>query len=147
MSTDIIDSREIGTVDGWDITAHLEWDADTTATDYFNPDTADTPEDAAADRAAIEAFNRDAWHYVGTVVTASRAGVALGTAAIWGQEYGEFPGHTGSLSPLDADPDDPDNFANGYGRDLVAEAIEEAKAKLLLINNDGPCPDCGSAEH
>jgi hypothetical protein len=115
----IIESMKVGTVDGFDITAHIEFDPDT------------RPEDKEVyigDSEILDAWNRDDWHFVGTVITASKAGVELGTASIWGQEYGIWPGEKHWISPLDGLGTD--RFANGYGADLIAEAIEEAKAKI-----------------
>jgi hypothetical protein len=120
----IIESRKIGVVDGFDIEAHLEPDPDTRPEDK---------ETYIGDEEILGAWSRDEWHFVGTVVTASKAGVELGSAAIWGQEYGQWPCESGWLSPLDGDAD---SFGNGYGPDLIAEAIEEARETIQKINGE-----------
>ena len=131
--TFIVNSRTVGTVDGFDITAHTVPDNETSIYDYtdgangpFDEDTTDPLE-----QAVIAAFWRGDWNYVGTVVTASRCGIELGSASIWGQECGTYPtapdGNGPFVDPLDGTID---TFANGYGPDLIAEAIDNAKAKL-----------------
>ena len=118
--SEYIDNKTIGTIDGFDIEAHLVHDPDS---EFEVADPLDEPIKAA--------WLRDEWHYVGTVITASKAGIELGSSAIWGQEYGLFPGHDDWLSPLDGEGE---NLANGYGPQLITEAIEAAKVKLAEIN-------------
>lgn len=119
---DVIDATTLGTIDGFDISAHIVPDLDATVSDSdcYN----------ATQR---EAWRNDAWHFVGIIVTASRADVDLGSASLWGCEYGLLPGVEGWVSPLDNQGSDA--FANGYGPQLIAEAIAEARATLEKINN------------
>lgn len=116
-----IESRKLGVVEGFDITAHLVPDTDSSIDDY---------EECVYTDEQRSAYLRDEWNYVGTEAVASRAGVELGSAVIFGQEYGLFPGHERWLSPLDGEGD---QFANGYGPDLIDEAITEAKATIKKI--------------
>ncbi len=44
----------------------------------------------------VDAWRQGEWLYVGYVYTASRAGVALGEASIWGSEW-DFPGMDSSI--------------------------------------------------
>lgn len=111
-----IDSKTVGVVDGFDITAGLVHDSDTTVDDFD-----------CYDEKAIAAYYRDEWHYVGIIITASKAGVVLGESSLWGSEYGILPDVDGWVSPLDGDGE---NFVNGYGPELIAEAIAEAQAKI-----------------
>jgi hypothetical protein len=109
-----IDSKDLGTIDGFDLAATLE------------PDHDSTPYDAECyDAQDIEAWRAGDWSYVGTVVTASKAGIELGSASLWGSESGYLCGR--EVSPLDGDGD---AFVNGYGPQLICEAIEEAQRKL-----------------
>jgi hypothetical protein len=121
MSIDTIETRRIGTVDGFDIDAVLTFDEDTRPFDFD-----------CYDEETIAAWRADEWHYVGTIVTASRAGIELGSASLWSSEYGSLPGVHGWVSPLDGDGDE---FVNGYGPDLIAEAIAEAQTTLAELND------------
>jgi hypothetical protein len=116
MSRDFFDHRTIGAVDGFDIEAGLVYDYDSTVKDV-----------ECYDEETIAAYYRDEWHYVGIIITASKAGVVLGQASLWGSEYGILPGVDGWVSPLNGHGDD---FVNGYGPQLIAEAIAEAQAKI-----------------
>lgn len=113
----MIDQKYVGEVDGFDISAHLVEDEE----GYYYG------EDDDAKRVAAE--NGD-WFYVGTVVTASKNDIVLGESSLWGSEYGFLPGVEGHVNPLDGEGED---FINGYGPDLIEEAIEEAKAKLAQL--------------
>jgi len=115
-----IDSRTIGTVDGFDIEAGLVYDPDNSVDDF------DCYSDE--DRGA---YFRDDWHYVGMVVTASKAGVTLGYSSLWGSEYGILPGVEGWVSPLNGESE---HFVNGYGPQLIAEAIAEAQVKIAEVS-------------
>lgn len=117
---DTIETRSLGTVDGFDITARIVPDTDTSADDY----------DCYTEE-QIAAWRRDEWSYVGTIVTASKAGLDLGESSLWASEYGHVgESGTGWISPLDGDGD---SFVNGYGPDLIAEAIADAKAVLTEL--------------
>jgi hypothetical protein len=110
----VIDQKYVGEIDGFEIGAYLVEDEE----GYYYGEEDD------AKRVAAE--NGD-WFYVGTVVTASKNDIVLGQSSLWGSEYGWLPGVEGHVNPLDGEGED---FVNGYGPDLISEAIEEAKAKL-----------------
>jgi hypothetical protein len=112
----IIDSKDLGTQGGFDLRAILVPDTDTSPRDYGD----------MYEGEITAAWERDEWSYVGTVVIASRDGIDLGSDAIWGQEYGLWPG-SGFVSPFDGEGD---KLANGYGPQLIGEAIAFAQAKL-----------------
>lgn len=57
---------------------------------------------------------------LGLIVTASRAGIDLGSDSIWMTSETIIQG-------------DGDSFAHGYGPDLIAEAVSEATAKLAEL--------------
>lgn len=98
--SDIIDSIDLGTVDGFDIRADMF--PDTTCYD---------------------------WHYVGIIVTASRAGVDLGSDSIWGMQYGKLTPDSPFVDPLTGIGP----FANGYGPDLIDNAVADARLKLTEL--------------
>lgn len=112
----MIDSRHVGTVEGFEIDAKLVHDCDTT------PDEFDCYSDEQ-----IAAWQADHWMFVGTIITASKAGLELGTSSLWGSEYGDMPGIEEFVNPLRGNGEE---FVNGYGPDLIAEAITEARAML-----------------
>lgn len=115
-----IDQKHLGTVDGFDIDA------------YIVPDSDSDPSDADCYSADdIAAYRAGRWSYVGTTVTASRAGIVLGSAHLGGSEYGDLPGIDHWVSPLNGDGDD---VINGYGPQMIAEAIAEATAAIIKIN-------------
>lgn len=117
---DTIETKSLGTLEGFDIEARIVPDDD-----------AHTDEDwRLLDRDARDAYDREEWSYVGTIITASREGIELGSASLWGSEYGLIPGVWGWVSPLNGTGID---FVNGYGPDLIAEAIAEAKATLARL--------------
>ena len=119
MSTNIIATKDLGTIDGFDIRAHIEPDEDGGASMHTDPT-----------REELDAYRDGDWRFVGTVITASRGGVVLGSDSLWGSEYGSLPGVPGFVSPLDGEGT---AFVNGYGPQMIAEAIAEAKAKLAEI--------------
>ncbi|MFD4406667.1 hypothetical protein ACFWPH_28290 [Nocardia sp. NPDC058499] len=115
------------------------------------PDIDSTPYDADCYSAEdIAAWQRDDWCYVELWVIASRCGIRLGDACIGNIEFGSLaelecdplpdaPGFT--VVPIDADgkPDDSRarteiTFGNGYGADLVDEALADARATLARLN-------------
>ena len=114
---DTIDSKHVGTIEGFDIDAHIVPD----------PDSDNIENDEGYDEATREAWLNDRWHFVGTIITASINGHELGSASLWGSAYGDMPGIEAWVSPLDGECD---QFVNGYGPDLIAEAIAEARATL-----------------
>lgn len=113
---DVIDTKELGTTDGFDIRAYLVPDTE------LDPRTNGIYSDEA-----IAAWNRGDWHYVSVIVTASRDDVELGDAAIGGCEYGDFPDVADRINPLNGSGRD---FANGYGPGLISEAVAAAREAL-----------------
>jgi len=119
---DTIESRKLAAREGFDLTVTM------------HPDYDSTPGDADCyTEADHEAFNRGAWGYVGLMVTASRHGVELGTASLWGMEYGSLPGVAGYVDPIDAD----DAHGAETVADLESEAIAEARATLSRLCDGG----------
>ena len=120
----VIDSITLDSVDGFDITAQTVADE----TYYAEPDGDYTDEQIAA-------FQRGDWGYVGIVVTASRAGIELGSGGIWGVEAGVYP-----LDSEVSEVIDPLNDAGGslahYRDDLVSEAVSEARETLRRLTDE-----------
>ncbi|PVA17108.1 hypothetical protein DDJ46_17820 [Mycobacteroides abscessus] len=117
---DIIDQKDLGIIDGFNVVVYLVPDVDSTPYDadcYSDDD--------------IAAWKRDDWGYVGTIVKASREGIVLGESSLWASEYGVFDGK--SISPLDGEGH---QFINGYGPDLISEAITEAKANITKLTTN-----------
>lgn len=118
-----IASKYVGKVGGFDISARLVPDEET-RTDDFDCYT-------SADR---QAWIDGSWQFVGIIITASKAGIVLGEASMWANEYGDLgyddDGNAPSANPLDGDGDE---FVNGYGPQMIAEAIAQAKAKLAEL--------------
>lgn len=116
-----IDSIDLGTVEGFDIRAELvpddtAFDSPTDVADY-QPDT-------------IQAWHNGDWYYVGIIVTASRAGVDLGSDSVWMMEYGNLTPDSPFVDPLKGIGPE---FANGYGPDLIDNAIADARLKLTEL--------------
>lgn len=115
--TEEITHKDIGVIRGFQIRVYLEYDHDS------RPEHSEcySPED-------IKAWDRNEWFYAGAVVEASLLGIVLGTASLGGMEYGESPGWEGEdLNPLDGDGE---QFVNGYGPDLINEAIAQAELTM-----------------
>ena len=100
--------------DGFMVTIEMVEDTDTTPFDFECYDESD-----------IKAWRNDEWRYVGFVYTASREGVDLGEASIWGTEL-DFPG--GKMDGIDAWIEE-----DYYHPDLVSEAIDDARATLKRL--------------
>jgi hypothetical protein len=105
--------------DGFDLTVFVVDDPDFDAHTQYD-------QNMFAD--LIKAWERDEWQGVGTIVEASRGGVTLGDASIWGSEYGEIDGK--HVQPIG--DDGTDNI--GYLEEKIVEAITAAKAKLAEIS-------------
>jgi len=125
---DIIDSIELGTVDGFDIRADLVPD-----TTYYGgePDGDYTPEQIAW-------FNDGDWYYVGIIVTASRAGTDLGSDSLWAVEAGTFPLDNGETDPCkrlrNIDPlHDEGGTLDAYRADMIDNAVADARLKLTEL--------------
>ena len=99
---DIIDTIELGTVDGFDIRA-------ITVPDH----------DYAAD--ANNATDSARWDWVGIIVTASRAGIEMGSDSLWGVEC-----ERNVTNPLR----DSNGSLATYREDMVSNAIADARLKL-----------------
>lgn len=126
--SNIIATRELGTIAGFEVRAHLEPDLDASPEDYD-----------CFDQADIDAWKNDQWEFVGVVVTASKEGIDLGTGYIGAVVHGQIGEK--SVDALEDEPGfivnnvpDPDTFASGYGVGLVSDAIAAAKAKLAELN-------------
>jgi hypothetical protein len=125
----IIETRDLGTIEGFHILAHIVPDEITSITDYAYAPSSD--DDGPYSDEAISDYWAGHWCYVGTIVTASKAGVKLGETSLWGSEQGNLAGQW--VSPLQGDGDD---FANGYGPMLIREAIDEARATLRRLTDE-----------
>ncbi|AXH49813.1 hypothetical protein KNU02_gp88 [Gordonia phage Pleakley] len=141
---DVITSRTLDPVDGFDLIAYEVYDTDS------SPIGEETENGGCYDRADIEAWRNDEWYYAGVVVVASRAGIPLGSGAIWGCDTGDYwdrgdgtyselldvttrpAGTYQTLSGPVARPAGVE-FAHGYGDDLIAEALIEARATLARL--------------
>ncbi|MDE1816844.1 MAG: hypothetical protein KGI11_09850 [Thaumarchaeota archaeon] len=76
---------------------------------------------AREDYETLRAWCNDEWKYCGVIVTASREGINLGSASVWGIEIGH--------------PADPDNaYAAEVADELAPEAIADARAKLAALS-------------
>jgi hypothetical protein len=128
MTTINTTRRSLGRIAGFDITAHIEADEASSITDYaYLAPGIDSP----YDQATIDAYHAGDWGYVGIVITAKRAGVELAEVSLWGCECGTMP--SGYISPLDGDGDE---FANGYGPELIAEVIASAQTVLRTLTDE-----------
>jgi hypothetical protein len=102
---DIIDSIDLGTVDGFDIRA-------ITVPDH----------DYAAD--ANAATDSARWDWVGIIVTASRAGIELGSDSLWGVEC-----ERNVTNPLR----DKDGTLDTYCGDMIENAVADARLKMTQL--------------
>lgn len=71
-------------------------------------------------REVMAAWERDDWFYVGVIVTASRNGVKLGEASLWGVDC-NYPGPRGNAYLLEV------------ANEIAGEAISEARSKLATL--------------
>jgi hypothetical protein len=111
------------TADGFDVTARLEFDADSHIDDddCHNEDQAVTgcnDEQFAKLLEARKAWLNDEWHYCGVVLSVSRAGVLLDdhAASLWGIEL-NYPGGDNS-------------YLTETANELLDEALDEARKTL-----------------
>lgn len=128
--------------DGFTFTARLEHDSDRSIDDddchpaEFSAEVfGDTEDGRACFARALEARNawlRDEWHYVGVVLSVSRAGVVLDdhAASLWGVDC-NYPRECGGN--------------NGYltvvAQELLPEALKAARDRLATLASK--CPHCG----
>ncbi|UBV21691.1 MULTISPECIES: hypothetical protein [Mycolicibacterium] len=113
------DSRELGEIQGFDIRAELLPDPDPRPQEFDCYSAED-----------IDAWKQDQWFVVTTKITASRAGIELGNAYLGGSDYGQVPGAKRFVNPREGDGED---FVNGYGPQLIEEAIAEATEAVAKI--------------
>lgn len=114
----ILETKNLGVVDGFDITAYLVPDHDATP---FEAD--------CFDQNDIAGWRNDDWRFVGTIVKATKNGIELGESSIWASVYGVIGEK--NVNPLDGEGDE---FVNGYGPQLIGDAVAAAKdavAKLV----------------
>jgi hypothetical protein len=103
------DSITCTTADGFHCRARAHYDQDTVA-----------PDDLPV--AALEAWNKDEWHYYGVAVTVSRHGVQLTgdyDHALWGID-GNFPNGEANRNW----------YLREVANELLPDAIEAAKKKI-----------------
>lgn len=116
---DAIDGRDLESRDGFDLRLDILPDSDAKPSD-----TGTVAEGGCYSDADIEAWKADHWTYVVQRVTASRAGVELGTAYLGAVEHGD-------LAEVTADAlNDPDP---GYLDGMIDEAIAEARNTITAI--------------
>lgn len=112
----VIDTRDFGVIGGYRIVAEIVPDeAVTDPRDW----------DDSIGEAEYRAWRDGDWQFVTLIVRALDPSTdrEAGTAVMGRFTYGRLPG-VGEVSPLD---DDDATFANGYGDDLVAEALADAR--------------------
>ena len=118
-------TRNLGNIQGFDISAHIEPDEASSITDWaYNLPGDESP----YTQADIDAYHRGDWGYVGIVITASKAGAQLAEVSLWGCECGTMS--NGYISPIDGDGE---LFANGYGPQLIDDVIDGAKIVLRTL--------------
>jgi len=122
----MLDSKDIGEVDGFSITLSLDYDPDFRPTDF----------DCYTPR-QIEAWMQDSWWYVYALVTASKEGIELGHAGMGGTECGYFTITDLDDNFIDAIRIDIDSMVrdrlDGYLDDMIKEAIAEGRATLAKL--------------
>ena len=122
---DIIDSVELGNVDGFELRAEIIPDDDSTPDEYGE----------TYSRLALAAYQRGDWNYVGIIVTASRAGIDLGSDSIWAVEYGLLPLGDGEVSEI-IDPLRDENGSLAYYKaDLIDNAVADARMQLAALTD------------
>lgn len=97
-------------VDGFDITARIEYDCDTRITDFD-----------CYDQAAIDAWKNDEWFFCGIVLSVSRNGVELSdhAACLWGIDCNY--------------PDSDNSYLSEVCSDLESEALDQARIDAVRI--------------
>lgn len=115
----MIDSKDLGTVEGFDIRAVVDYD-----NCILRPD----EEYDCYDDETVKAWERDDWTFTVLKVSAIREGIELGVAYLAGCEYGWMPTSPGTepifISPFDE---------TDYIEDLTAEAVSEAKDTIAKL--------------
>ncbi|MCK0441122.1 hypothetical protein MUG78_17115 [Gordonia alkaliphila] len=110
----IVYSVELEGQDDFDLTAYIVEDTDCDAEQrYDRQEFADL----------IRAWKNDEFQFVGVVVEASREGVTLGDASIWGSEYGDIEGK--HVQPIGDDGSDNIGYLPGLIKDAIAAAYEK----------------------
>jgi hypothetical protein len=107
-------------VEGFDITARIEYDADTKPEDCDCFDIED-PDHGAENRKIVDAWRNDEWFYCGVILSVSRNGVTITkhAASLWGIEA-NFPGSDNA-------------YLAEVCQELQSEAIATARAESVRI--------------
>lgn len=121
---DIIDSITLDSVAGFDLRAEIVPDSDNSPDEY-----------ETYSRAALDAYERGDWNYVGIIVTASRAGIDLGSDSIWAVEYGLLPLGDGEVSEIIDPLRDEDGSLAYYRADLIDNAVADARMQLAALTD------------
>jgi len=116
----IIDSIDLESRDGFDLRASIVPD------DHCG----DTPDGDYTDE-QIDAYRAGDWRYVGLIVTASRAGIDLGSDSLWAVEEGVYP--TAGGERIVIDPLGQDGSLSYYGEDMIGNAIADARMTLASL--------------
>ena len=122
------DDRITAEVDGFVVTARLEYDPDSSPREYDADgccfDTSD-PDHGEESAAIIAAWDNDEWHYFGVVLSVAKEGVELDdhAASLWGIE-GNFPRKDGGLD---------NSYFTETANELLDEALDSAKAVLARL--------------
>lgn len=118
----VLEQRDLGERDGFDLVAYKVVDEHTSTEDYD-----------CYDKVDITAYQERNWSFVGVIVKAFRDGIELGEDAIWGTEDGWSKGWVSEDNPtgwVDAF----DSTLGGEGcYDLPAEAVDQAKKVLAKL--------------
>lgn len=80
----------------------------------------------------VKAWNDNEWQYVGIMAKASLEGHELGAASLWGIERGYVP-LTDEDDTLKVDPVEYLDVYDEAIRDVISEAVEDARATLLQL--------------
>ena len=115
--SDILETRELTSAEGFDLKIRQLVDSETRPDDFECYSEKD-----------LDAWRGSHWDFVGYQVVASKAGIELGDAAIFGVEDG-IELDNGSTYNMDAFIAE-----NYYLEDLVRDAVHEAKIKLAELS-------------
>jgi hypothetical protein len=110
---DVINTIQRDERDGFDITVSIVADTDSSPRDFESYSEED-----------IQRWNEGDWQYVGVVVTASRNGHELGSASLWGVDYGLSP--SGERPGSEAAPDSYSYAEVDVAAELEPEAVANA---------------------
>jgi hypothetical protein len=101
-------------VDGFDITARIEYDSDTRPDDYDCFDVND-PDHGEENKVIVDSWRNDEWFYCGVVLSVSRNDMLIDNhaASIWGVECNL--------------PDSGNSYLGELAAELESEALESAR--------------------